>query len=111
MAARFVNTDRCRRIAFSPAGSTIVLVNQDAATDVYIAGTEEELLNAYGSIVNGGNLNLGIVGTKLSANGGQLNWTNYKGELWGIASGFATPSGGGAPVAGSASTYIRVLPG
>jgi hypothetical protein len=111
MAARFVNIDRCRRIAFSGRGTTIVLVNQDAATDVYIARTEEELLNAFGSITTGGNLNLGFIGTKLAANGGQLNWTDYDGELWGIASGFATPAGGGVAVAGAASTYIRVLPG
>jgi len=96
-----------------------VLVNQDSLTDVYIARTEEELLNAFttnnGANFTGGNLNNGTIGTKLAANGGQLNWTNYDGELWAIASGFATPAGGGIPVAGAfpaaGVTYIRVLPG
>ncbi len=111
MSARFVSIDRVRRISFSARGTTVVVVNQDAASDVYVGRSEEELLNAFGSITTGGNLNLGTIGTKLSANGGQLNYVDYPGELWAIASGFATPAGGGAPVAGAASTYVRVLPG
>jgi hypothetical protein len=111
MASRFVGIDRARRIAFSPKGTTVVAVNQDANSDVYIGRTEEELLNAFGSTTNGGNLNNGNIGIKLAANGGQLNYVDYPGELWAIASGFATPAGGGAPVAGSSFANIRVLPG
>lgn len=111
MALRFVSIDRVRRIAFSPKGTTIVVVNQDANSDIYIARTEEELLNAFGSITTGGNLNLGQMGIKIAANGGQINYVDYPGELWAIASGFATPAAGGAAVAGLAQTNVRVLPG
>jgi hypothetical protein len=110
-AVRFVGIDRPRRIGFSPRGATLVVVNQDPDSDIYIAPTEEELLNAFGSITTGGNLNAGRIGTKIAANGGQLNYVEYPGQLWAIASGFATPSGGGVPVAGAASAQVRVIPG
>lgn len=111
MASRFVGIDRARRIAFSQPGTTIVAVNQDPNSDVYIGRTEDELLNAFGSVTTGGNLNGGNIGIKLAANGGQLNYVDYPGELWAIASGFATPAGGGAPIAGQSFANIRVLPG
>lgn len=104
MPNRFVGHDRSRRIAFSKAGSTIVLVNQDNVSDVYIFQTEEEGLNIPFSSAGVPQLNGATFGTKLAANGGQLNWTEYKGELWAIASG-------GVGANGTLDTFIRVLPG
>lgn len=110
MPLRYVSSDRPRRIAWSPKGETIMLVNQDGDTDVYIGRTEEELLNAATSniVAPSNNLNLGV---KMAANGGNINYVDYPGELWAIASGFATPVGGGNAVAGKTFTYIRVVPG
>lgn len=111
MASRFVSTDRVRRIAFAAKGTTVLVVNQDPNSDVYFATTEEELLNAFGSTTTGGNLNGGTIGTKLAANGGQINYVDYPGQLFAIASGFATPAGGGTAVAGQATANLRVTPG
>jgi hypothetical protein len=111
MASRIVTTDRVRRIAFSAKGTTVLVVNQDPNSDVYFATTEEELMNAFGNTTNGGNLNLGSIGTKLAANGGQINYVDYPGLLFAIASGFATPAGGGAAVAGQSTVNLRVTPG
>lgn len=105
MATRFVGTDRPRRVAFSPPGKTSVLVNQDNVSDVYIANTEEELMNVPYTVGTGApKLTGNSFGTKLAANGGQLNWTEYTGQLWALASG-------GVGADGVATTNIRVLPG
>ena len=110
MALRLVSTDRVRRIAFSPKGGTVVIVNQLGETDIYIFTSEEEGLNVNPATNLDANNNL-TQGTKVAANGGQLNYVDYPGQLYAIASGFATPAGGGAAVAGSTQTNVRVLPG
>jgi hypothetical protein len=121
MPSRFVGRDRARRIAFSQKGTTVIVVNQDGNSDVFISRSEEELMNAFGS-ATGGNLdslaaartNLPTIGTKVAANGGQATIVDYIGELWAIASGIATPAGGGTPVlpaGGPFDAVVRVTPG
>lgn len=122
MPSRTVSIDRPRRVAFSPKGTTVVVVNQDPNQDVFVAVREEMLLPAFGNAVTGGNLYKtvgavsygGIYGTRLAAGGGQLNYVDYPGEIWAISSGVALTAAGAivpAPAGTPTSVDLQVLPG
>lgn len=103
MPSRFVGHDMPRRIAFAPAHSTLVIINQDNVSDIYVAVTEEELRNIPFS-AGAPQLNNGSIGIKIAAAGGQLTWVDYPGQLFGIASG-------GVGANGTLDTVVRVTPG